>query len=170
MYYRIKSTSVILLVVYANLKISFSQEVISDAKFDNYITAGISSVASNPFFLNVLPNVGYQMYNNHSNLGFTFYSEFLIRFRLNNFMVSLNYIGAYKKINQKKKHPIDLGISLGAGINSMYYTTFLASGFVSIPVWRLNLKCQPTIVLPSLKSSFINLSVIYNLKLSHRDK
>jgi hypothetical protein len=168
MYSPIKNASVFLLVLYTSMNVSFSQEVISiKPKFDKYITTGISSAVPIYFFLNALPNVGFQMYNNHSNLGFTFNSEFLIRFRVENFMVLLTYIGAYKKINHNGKHPVDVGISLGAGINSVNYTTFLTSAFVSIPVWKLNLKCQPTLVVPSFKSSFINLSLIYNFKLQH---
>lgn len=132
------------------------------------ILAGITSIASSPYFLNVLPNLGYYQYNSQSNLGFLINIEYLIRPQLDNFMVVLTQAGIFKKVGRERKFPIELGAGIGAGINSVPYTSLLAFPFISIPFCKLKLKCQPTVVVPSLKSSYINLNVVYSFKISNK--
>ncbi|MDD5570568.1 MAG: hypothetical protein PHD97_05345 [Bacteroidales bacterium] len=159
----IKFILTLLITLFMSFNFSFSQEINSGKqKFDKCFTAGLSSVVSSPYFLNVMPNVGYQLCNKNSNLGFVFNSEFLIRFRLNNYMALFLNAGAFKNLNREGKFPVNAGFNIGAGINKLYYAQFLTSAFVSIPVARkLKFKCQPTFVIPDIETSFISFSLVY---------
>ena len=156
----------LLVILIFNMKDSFSQDTLT-AKYTKSITTGVASVISYPVFMNALINAGFRMYNSRVNIGFGINTEFLMRFKSDNFIVSITDIKVYKKIKRNGKFPIDIGLAAGFGINSAPEGKFLlTSAFVSVPVWKLHLECQPTVAIPGLKSSFINLNIAYyfNLK------
>lgn len=162
-----KIIAFLLMALFSGMKSSFSQDTLS-SKYTKSITAGVTSVITNPFFLNALADAGFRMYNSRANIGFGINSKLLVRFKLDNFIVSLTDIKAYKKINRNGKFPIDIGLSMGFGINSSPEGKFLlTSTFVSVPVWKLQLECQSTLAIPSLKSSFINLNIAYYFKIKN---
>ena len=112
-------------------------------------------------------NGGFRMYNANANIGFGLNSELIWRNKLNNFIVSITDIKAYKQICRNAKIPIDLGLAAGFGINtSPGGEFFLTSVYFSVPVWKLHFELQPTLVIPSYKSSFVNINLAYyfNLK------
>lgn len=168
MFHMIKNSSVVAIIFCTCANVSFSQESNNNnaGPTDKTLITGITSVATLPFFPNLLPNLGYQQYYNRPNMGFQLNAEYLIRLKLDNFMILLTQVGAYKKINRNGRFPMELGGSLGIGVNSLPNASFLAAAFVAIPVWKLKLKCQPTLVLPSLKSSYIGLNLAYPFQLS----
>ena len=155
---------VLLILFFFGIKSSFSQ-VVSESGNSKSIIVGVATVAVNPYFLNVLPKIGYRTYNSNKNRGFGVDAEYLQRFRLDNFKILLLDFKAYKKLNTQKKNPLDVGISVGVGANTAPKLFFLASAFVGIPIWKLHLELQPTVVLPNIKSSFLNLSLAYHFKL-----
>jgi hypothetical protein len=163
MNYRTNILVLLIIILFFNIKTSFSQEK-PQAIYNKNITLGVSSVISNPYFLNAFPDIGFRMYNIKTNLGFGINSKLIVRFKYDNFIVSITEIKAYKKLKTNRKSPIDLGIGIGFGINSSPATFFLTSLFIGIPVWKLQLECQPTIVFPTIKSSYINLGLAYYLK------
>jgi hypothetical protein len=162
MNFRINILAIILINIFFIVKDSFSQEKLQ-ASYKKNITLGVSTVISNPYFLNAIPDIGFRMYNNKTNLGFGINSKLMVRFKYDNFIVSITEIIAYKKLKTNRKSPIDLGMGIGFGINSSPASFFLTSLFIGIPVWKLQLECQPTIVFPTIKSSYINLGLTYYL-------
>jgi hypothetical protein len=109
------------------------------------------------------------MYNKKANIGFGINARLLIRFRLDNFIVFLIDDKAYKTLNRNGKFYVDLGLSAGWGVNSVpEWKYFLTAAYIAVPVWKLHLECQPTLVISSLKSFFFNLSIAYYFQLKRK--
>ncbi|MBI4647480.1 MAG: hypothetical protein HY738_13050 [Bacteroidia bacterium] len=143
---KIKTLIFILSVLFITAVNAYPQDT-QPVKYSKSITAGVSSALTYPFFFNAMVNGGFRMYKRH---------------KLDNFIASLTDIKAYKRICRDAKAPVDLGLAAGFGINTAPGGKFLlTSAFASVPVWKLHLECQPTVVVPSLKSSFINLNIAY---------
>lgn len=162
----IKTLTFLLFVLFITTINAYSQDEHSE-RYSKSITTGVSSAISYPFFLNAMVNGGFRMYNTKANIGYGFNTEIMWRPKLGNFIVSLTDIKAYKRICRDTKTPIDLGLAAGFGVNTSPGGKFLlTSVYFSVPVWKLHFELQPTLVIPSYKSSFININVSYyfNLK------
>lgn len=158
---KIKILVLLIITLLFGIRISFSQDPVSP-KYKKSITVGVSTVITKPFFLNALPDIGFRMYNRKANIGFGINTQLLVRFKLDNFIVSLTDIKAYKKVHPDGKFPIDIGLGIGWGINSVPEWKFLlTSAYIAIPIWKFHLECQPTLVIPNYNSSFLNLSIAY---------
>jgi hypothetical protein len=161
----IRTFTIFLIILILSANNSFCQKS-QDGKNEKAIILGISSVISIPLFLNALPDLGFRMYNDKTNLGFGINSKIFVRFNPDLFITSITDIKAWKRFNVKGKSPVDLGVSAGLGINSSPDGRFFMTGlYAGIPLWKLHLECQPTLVIPNLKASFISIGVQYYLKI-----
>jgi hypothetical protein len=160
-----KTFTIFVIIMILSVNKSFCQKS-QGGKNEKAFTFGISSVISIPLFLNALPDLGFRMYNAKTNLGFGINSKILVRFKPDLFITSITDIKAWKRINVKEKSPVDLGVSTGFGINSSPDGKFFIAGlYAGIPLWKLHLECQPSLVIPNLKSSFFSIGLQYFLKI-----